>query len=196
MQQSHEVTMLLEKLSAGDRSAGGQLMPLLYDELRAIAGSLFKSERAEHTLQPTALVHEAFLRLAGGGGQAGRNRAQFMAVAAKVMRQLLVDHARAQRALKRGAGQPMARNLVALEQTPSPDSLREADVLDLDEAIAELSKQYPRAADVVELRFFGGLTSVEIAKWLGISDATAERDWMLARGWLARRLGSQGGLAT
>ncbi len=191
MQQSHEVTILLEQLSAGDRSAVGKLMPLLYDELRAVAGSMFKSERVEHTLQPTALVHEAFLRLAGGG-QAGHSRAQFMAVAAKVMRQLLVDHARAQRALKRGAGQPMARNLVALEQSASPDSLREVDVLDLDEAIAALSQQYPRAADVVELRYFGGLKSAEIAQWLGISDATAERDWLLARGWLARRLGATG----
>lgn len=192
MQQSHEVTLLLERLSGGDRSAVSQLMPLLYDELRAIAGSMFKSERAEHTLQPTALVHEAFLRLAGGSGQAGHNRAQFMAVAAKVMRQLLVDHARAQRSLKRGAGQPMARNMVALEQTPSPDSLREADVLDLDEAIAALSKQYPRAADVVELRYFGGMTSAEIAKWLDISDTTAERDWTLARGWLARHFNAAG----
>jgi RNA polymerase sigma-70 factor, ECF subfamily len=188
MQQPHDVTMLLERLSGGDRAAVGQLMPLLYDELRAMAGAMFRDERREHTLQPTALVHEAFLRLAGGSGQAGANRAQFMAVAAKVMRQLLVDHARAQRAQKRGAGQPAVRNLVTLEQTPSPDGMREADVLDLDEAIAALSEQYPRAADVVELRYFGGLTSAEVAKWMDISDATAERDWQLARGWLSRRL--------
>jgi RNA polymerase sigma factor (TIGR02999 family) len=185
MPEGHDVTLLLADLARGDRGAVGKLMPLLYDDLRAMAGSLFRDERVAHTLQPTALVHEAFLRLAGGGGQAGANRAQFLAVAAKVMRQLLVDHARAQRAQKRGGGQ--VRSLMAMDTTPSPDAMREVDIVDLDDALRALSEQYPRAAEVVELRYFGGLSGEEVASWLGISDATAERDWTLARGWLARR---------
>jgi RNA polymerase sigma-70 factor, ECF subfamily len=185
MPGDHDVTMLLADVARGDRAAVGKLMPLLYDDLRAMAGSLFRDERAAHTLQPTALVHEAFLRLAGGGGQAGANRAQFLAVAAKVMRQLLVDHARAQRAQKRGGGH--VRSLMAMDTTPSPDAVREVDVVDFDDALRALAEQYPRAAEVVELRYFGGLSGKEVASWLGISDATAERDWTLARGWLARR---------
>lgn len=191
MSQPHEVTMLLGQLASGDRSAIERLMPLVYEDLRAIAGGMFRGERAGHTLQPTAIVHEAFLRLSGSGGGTGQNRAQFMAVAAKVMRQLLIDHARARNTQKRGGGEP-ARSLVALEGTPSPDGLHEADVLDLDDAMKALAKEYPRAADVVELRYFGGLTKEETAAWLGISDASADRDWTLARGWLARRLGSSG----
>lgn len=191
MNQSQDVTLLLDRLASGDRSAIEALIPLVYGELRALAGALFRDERATHTLQPTALVHEAFLRLASGSGTTGKTRAQFMAVAAKVMRQLLIDHARAQRALKRGgAGDAAARSMVAMvEPTPSPDALREADILDLDDAIKSLAREYPRAAEVVELRYFGGLTNPEAAAWLGISDATADRDWTLARGWLARRLG-------
>jgi RNA polymerase sigma factor (TIGR02999 family) len=199
MSQPHDVTMLLGRLAAGDRSAIEPLIPMVYGELRAIAGAMFRDERATHTLQPTALVHEAFLRLASGSGTTGSTRAQFMAVAAKVMRQLLIDHARAQRALKRGgtagdAGQA-PRSLVAMpiEQTPSPDQVAEADILDLDEAIQGLAREYPRAAEVVELRYFGGLTNPEAAAWLGISDATADRDWTLARGWLARKLGGRSG---
>lgn len=188
MDQKHEVTLLLDELSRGDRAAVGKLMPLLYDEMRAMAGAMFRAERREHTLQPTALVHEAFIRLAGGQGQAGANRAQFLAVASKVMRQLLVDHSRMQRAQKRGGGQP-AGPMMALDETPSPDGLREVDVVDLDDALQALAQQYPRAAEVVELRYFGGLSGKEVATWLNVSEATAERDWALARGWLARRLG-------
>jgi RNA polymerase sigma-70 factor (ECF subfamily) len=194
MSQTPDVTMLLGRLAAGDRSAIEPLIPLVYGELRALAGAMFRDERATHTLQPTALVHEAFLRLASGSGTTGKTRAQFMAVAAKVMRQLLIDHARAQRALKRGgpdAGEARAMMAtVAIEQTPSPDGMKEADILDLDEAIKSLAREYPRAAEVVELRYFGGLTNPEAAAWLGISDATADRDWTLARGWLARKLGA------
>ncbi len=201
MSQPQDVTMLLDRLASGDRSAIESLIPLVYSELRAIAGAMFRDERATHTLQPTALVHEAFLRLSSGSGATGKTRAQFMAVAAKVMRQLLIDHARAQRALKRGgasgASGPEPRSMVAIvEQTPSPDHVQEADILDLDEAIQGLAREYPRAAEVVELRYFGGLTNPEAAAWLGISDATADRDWTLARGWLARRLGGRAGGAS
>jgi len=191
MSQPHEVTLLLNRLAQGDRSAIERLMPIVYGELRALAGAMFRDERDNHTLQPTAIVHEAFLRLSTGAGATGQTRTQFMAVAAKVMRQLLIDHARSQRSLKRGGGEN-ARSLMALEDTPSPDRSQEADVLDLDEAIIALTLEYPRAAEVVELRYFGGLTKEEAASWLGVSAATVDRDWALARGWLARRLGHDG----
>jgi RNA polymerase sigma-70 factor, ECF subfamily len=194
-----EVTRILEELAHGDKAAADRLMPLVYDELRALAGYFFQNERAGHTLQPTALVHEAFVKLAKSGGGAGgaTNRAHFMALAAKVMRQLLIDHARGKQRVKRGgagAGASAASNvtdertMMALDQTPAPDRIIEADVLDLDDALRALSTEYPRAAQVVEWRFFGGLTSQEIAALLGVGDATVERDWVLARGWLKRRM--------
>ena len=206
MAQPHEVTAILERMATGDAEAAERLFPLVYDELRALAGAMFRDERVGHTLQPTALVHDAYVRLAGGAGAgatggagAPQTRAHFMALAAKVMRQLLIDHARARRAAKRGGGAVNVasgrgsdaadeRTLMTLDQTPAPDGVSSADVLDLDEAVVALSAQYPRAARVVELKFFGGLTAQEIATVLGVGDATVERDWALARGWLARRL--------
>lgn len=199
--------MLLNELAAGQSAAADRLLPVLYDELRALAGAFFKHERTDHTLQPTALVNEAYLKLVGGadgGGTASpvqaTSRAHFLALAAKVMRQLLIDHARAKRSQKRGgegeSGGGEARRrigqTIALAQTPSPDSPDEADVLDLEEALQELSKAYPRASRVVELKFFGGLTSQEIATVLEIGDATVERDWVLARGWFNRRMRPEG----
>lgn len=196
MGQRTDVTMLLNELSGGDASAADRLLPLLYSELRALAGTFFKDERADHTLQPTALVNEAYIRLVGGESIHATSRAHFMALAAKVMRQLLIDHARAKRTQKRGgpgesgegSRRHRVRDTIALAQTPSPDAQTEADVLDLEEAMQEFAQQYPRAARVVELKFFGGLTSQEIATVLGIGDATVERDWLLARGWLNRRM--------
>lgn len=199
MGQRTDVTMLLNELSSGDASAADRLLPMLYAELRALAGSFFKNERRDHTLQPTALVNEAYIKLVGG--ESGdpvhaTSRAHFMALAAKVMRQLLIDHARAKRAQKRGGfgeagdGQKRERvsDTIALAQTPSPDGRTEADVLDLEDAMQEFATLYPRAARVVELKFFGGLTAQEIATVLGVGDATVERDWVLARGWLNRRM--------
>jgi len=188
----HDVTQLLNALAKGDRAAGDRLLPIVYDELRALAGAMFKGERPGHTLQPTAVVHDAFLRLAGAATPA-RSKAHFMATAAKIMRQLLIDHARARRTAKRGAGEVRALDTIALDRTPSPEHIPAADVIDLDEAMHELAAQYPRAAQVVEMRYFGGLTDAEIAEYLGVGHATVERDWALARGWLKRRLKPVGG---
>jgi len=208
MGQRTDVTLLLNELAAGQSAAADRLLPVLYDELRALAGSFFRHERTDHTLQPTALVNEAYLKLVGGADAGGSttpihatSRAHFLALAAKVMRQLLIDHARAKRTQKRGgageSGTGDARrrssDTIALAQTPSPDAPNEADVLDLEDAMQELAKLYPRAARVVELKFFGGLTSQEIATVLEIGDATVERDWVLARGWLNRRMQSDCG---
>lgn len=205
MGQRTDVTLLLNELAAGQSAAADRLLPVLYDELRALAGAFFKHERTDHTLQPTALVNEAYLKLVGGTDGGGTttpvqatSRAHFLALAAKVMRQLLIDHARAKRTQKRGGegesgkGEAKRRtnHTIALAQTPSPDGATEADVLDLEDAMQELAMAYPRAARVVELKFFGGLTSKEIATVLEIGDATVERDWVLARGWLNRRMQS------
>lgn len=190
MDTRHDVTELLNAFAEGDRGASDRLLPLIYDELRALAGAMFRDERAGHTLQPTAVVHEAFIRLAGSSAPV-KNRAHFLAMAAKVMRQLLVDHARAKRAQKRGGGH--AASTMDLESTPAPDGGAAADVIDLDAALTELAALYPRAARVVEMRSFGGLKDEECAAMLGIGRATVERDWALARGWLRRRLGETGG---
>lgn len=186
MNTRHDVTQLLNAIAQGDRAASDRLLPIIYGELRALAGAMFRHERAGHTLQPTAVVHDAFLRLADGATPA-KSKAHFMATAAKIMRQLLIDHARARRTAKRGGASDRA-DTIALDQTPTPEHLAEADVLDLDEALHALATQYPRAAQVVEMRYFGGLTDTEIAEFLDVGHATVERDWALARGWLRRRL--------
>ncbi len=195
MSGSSDVTLLIGALGDGDRGAAEKLLPLLYAELRALAGTMFKDERAAHTLQPTALVHEAFLRLAGGArgggvpdGVSALGRTHFLALAAKVMRQVLIDHARARNAEKRNKGQVASNATMALDRTPAPSDGEPLDVLDLDEAIAALAVQYPRSAQVVEMRAFGGLTDSEIGTLLGVSRATVERDWVLAKNWLKRRL--------
>jgi RNA polymerase sigma factor (TIGR02999 family) len=141
-------------------------------------------------LQPTALVHEAFVRMSGSDGLDANDRKHFMAIAAKVMRQVLIDHARAKRADKRGGGKVLA-GVEGLDSTVTPGTsggTRELDVLDLDDALQALAEEYPRAARVVELRFFGGLQVPETAAVLGIAEPTVERDWALARGWLKRRM--------
>ncbi|MFO0830228.1 MAG: ECF-type sigma factor [Phycisphaerales bacterium] len=194
-----DVTAILGDLRAGKPGAAERLAPVLYDELRALAGVLMQNERAAHTLQPTALVHEAFVRLArpSGGGAVASDRVHFMAIAAKVMRQVLIDHARARRAQKRSGGAAVLTDVTMLEQTPSQPfrggQPGELDVLDLDGALEALAREYPRAASVVELRFFGGLSTPDVASVLGISLPTAERDWALARGWLHRRLTAERG---
>lgn len=188
------VTQILEELAAGDRSAGDRLLPLVYGELRALAGSIFSGERAGHTLQPTVLVHEAYLRIVGAASPLQTTgRAHFLALAARVMRQLLVDHARVKRAAKRNPGPASGALQGALDATPGADAIPASDLLDLDAALTELAAEYPRAAHVVELRFFGGLMMEEIAGLVGVNRATADRDWALARGWLSRRLRGTGG---
>ncbi len=179
-----EVTALLQAWSAGDVAAGDRLVPLVYDELRRQAARQLRRERGDHTLRPTALVHEAYLRLAGQERAHWQSRAQFFAVAAQVMRRVLVDHARRQKARKRpGGGQrvTLAEDLVV-------DMPRDVDVVALDQALQELHSVDPRRARLVELRFFAGLTVEEAATALAVSARTVEREWRLARAWLFRRL--------
>ncbi len=183
-----EVTRILAELNQGDGSATERLLPLVYDELRALAGSYFARRQAGHTLQPTALVHEAYLKLAGGEGR-WQNRAHFMAVAAKAMRQILMNHARDKAAMKRGGG---AAKITIIEAvTPASDGSdadRQLDLIALDEALTKLAGVSERQARVTELRFFGGLTIADTAHVVGMSTTTVEDDWRMARAWLGREL--------
>jgi RNA polymerase sigma factor (TIGR02999 family) len=186
-----DLTALLRAWSAGDRAAEEKLLPLVYEELRKQAARQLRRERAEHTLRPTAVVHELYLRLAGQHRTAWANRAQFFAVAAQLMRRVLVDHARERGAAKRAGGWQR----VVLDEDMPGTAPREADLLALDEALAELGELDPRRARMVELRYFGGLTLDETAEALAVSPATVSREWQLARAWLHRRL-ARGAAAT
>jgi RNA polymerase sigma factor (TIGR02999 family) len=177
------VTVLLNRWRQGDSAALETLLPLVYDELRRIAGRQLRRERANHTLQPTALVHEAYLKLVDQHRIEWRNRAQFFGVAAQVMRRILIDHARAQRAAKRGAGET-----VSLETAGEIAGTRVPDVLMLDDALARLAAIDPRQAHLVELRCFGGLTIEEAAHVIGISQTTVKQEWRLAKAWLYHQL--------
>ncbi|HEX9953070.1 MAG TPA: ECF-type sigma factor [Rubricoccaceae bacterium] len=184
-----DVTHLLHDLAGGDGRAADRVMPLVYAELRRIARSHLGRERDGHTLAPTDLVHEAFLRLADATQVSWQGRAHFYAVAAGVMRRLLVDWARARRAEKRGGGAPR----VSLDATGVADRLGQTDrddaLLALDEALADLARRSERQARVVECRTFAGLTIEETAEALGVSPTTVRMDWRLARAWLAAVLG-------
>jgi len=183
---SHEVTRLLGLWSSGHAEALEEIFPLVYDELRSLASGFLCREGVGHTLQPTALVHEAYFRLTGRTRATIRERAHFFAVAAQAMRRILVDHARRRRADKRIG----ARNRVPLDAFP-PISVEPAvDIYALHEVLTDLAVINARQAQVVELRFFGGLTNVEAAEVLQVSVATVERDWHAARLWLRRRLSS------
>jgi RNA polymerase sigma factor (TIGR02999 family) len=177
------VTALLRAWRGGDEEAWGQLVPLVYDELRRVARRQLRRERGEHTLQPTALVHEAFLRLVDQK-VTWQNRAHFFGVAAQLMRRILVDHARQRHAAKRGGGAA----LVALDSANALAPEREVDLLALDGVLEQLTSLDPQQGRIVELRFFGGLTVEETAEALGISPATVKRDWSLAKAWLYRAL--------
>lgn len=181
---SNDVTRLVRELSAGDAEAGSELFPLVYEELRALAGAYFRNQPADHTLQPTALVHEAFVKLVQDVALEPRDRAHFMALAARVMRQVLVDHARSRSREKRGGNQ----RRVSLDSVDLPAEGREIDVLSLEEAMSRLMQLSEQKARLVELRFFGGLTEDEAADVLQISRAAASRDWRFARAWLINEL--------
>jgi RNA polymerase sigma factor (TIGR02999 family) len=181
------VTQLLHAWSRGDVAAREQLFPLVYAELRQRAARYLRRERPAHTLQPTALVHEAYIRLSGRN-EGWKDRAQFFAVASQVMRRILVDHARARGAAKR----PGRRMQITLtEEVAAPDA-REVDLLALDDALDQLAVADPRQARLVELRFFGGMTNEEVASVLGVSEATVYREWRLAKAWLYQSLTSGG----
>jgi RNA polymerase sigma factor (TIGR02999 family) len=177
------VTELLQKWQGGDAAALDRLLPLVYDELRRVARARLRAERPGHTLQATALVHEAYLRLVGGGATP-RNRTHLFAMAATLMRQILVDHARRRDAHKRGG----AATMIALDEGVPAPTVATVDLLALDEALTELSALDPRLCQVVELKFFAGLTIDETAEALHVSPATIERDWTVSKAWLHQRL--------
>ena len=183
----HEVTELLKAWSEGNVAARDLLMPLVYDELRRRASAYLRRERPGHTLQPTALVHEAYLRLVDQRRVAWRNRAQFFGVAAEMMRRVLVDHARANKAAKRSG----MLSRVTLDPDVAFTQPVDIDVLDLDAALARLAAFDARKSRIAELRFFGGLSLKEAGEVMNISLATVERDWQVARAWLFDALSSR-----
>lgn len=179
-----QVTQMLVDWSQGHREAAVQLMPLVYDELRLIARGYLQRERSDHTLQATALVHEAYLRLVDQTQLTWKNRAHFFGVAAQVMRRILVDHARRHRAEKRGGDWAK----VELDEALLSASSRPVDLIALDEALLGLAKLDPRQSQIVELRFFGGLTIEDAAEVLDVSARTVRRDWRIAKAWLRREI--------
>jgi RNA polymerase sigma-70 factor (ECF subfamily) len=185
-----QVTELLSQYRAGRREALDQLVPVVYGELRAIAARYLRGEWAGHTLQPTALVHEAYMRLVDQREVEWQNRAHFFGVAAQIMRRLLVDHARGRNRRKRGGGLlmvPLEENDVA---GPAPDE--GLDLVALDDALERLTALSPQQARIVELRYFGGLSIEETAEVLGVSTMTVKRGWAMARAWLHRELSGEG----
>lgn len=197
-----EMTALFARFSAGEASAAARLMPLIYEELRRVAHRQFRGERADHTLQSTALVNEAFLRLSGEGAASWNDRAHFFRLASQVMRNVLVDHARAKLAMKRGGDS----SITSLDQTAinyheqcaqhlyqdadhtSAAQQVEIDFIALEDALAKLRELSPRQAQVVDLRFFGGLALEDVADVVSVSLATVKRDWTMARLFLKREL--------
>jgi len=180
---------LLDTADAGDERALDALVPIVYEELRAIARRQLAGEREGHTLDTSALAHEAYLRLVDDSRVTRRGRAYFFGAVARAMRQILVDHARRRGALKRGGG----NELVTLEERHALVDGVTPDLLDLEAALQRLGRQGPRQARVVELRYFGGLDNAEVAEVLGISTRTVELDWAMARAWLYRELGGERG---
>ena len=178
------VTELLVRWRGGDRRALEDLMPLVYDELRRLAHHYLRQERSDHTLQSTALVHEAYLRLAGQDPPQWQNRAHFFGIAARIMRQILVEYARGRNAAKRGGDACR----LTLDDSIAPPQQSQVDVVELDRALTELSELDEQQGRIVELRFFAGLTIEDTSEVLGISPATVKRDWVSARAWLYRAM--------
>ncbi len=181
---SPDVTQILREVSDGDKDAPARLMPLVYDELRRLAGHYLRQERPDHTLQPTALVHEAYLKLIDQTRVDWQNRAHFFGVAAQSMRRILVDHARRHQASKRGGPQQKLTLDEAVDYTQPHD----VDLVRLDDALKALAKLDERQSRIVELRFFGGLTIEETAEALHVSPATVKVDWSMAKAWLRREI--------
>ncbi len=182
---THEVTQLLAQLSRGDERAADQLMPVVFEEFRALAASYMAREGRDHTFQPTALVNEAYLRLVDQRQTDWKDRSHFFAIGAQAMRRVLVDHARAKRREKRGG----SAQRVALQDDIALSPGREEDVLAVNDALERLAQLDPRQARIVELRFFAGLNVEEVAEVLGVSKRTVESDWTMVRAWLRKELG-------
>jgi RNA polymerase sigma-70 factor, ECF subfamily len=187
----NDATNMLSRISRSDASerevTAAMLMPLVYDELRALAASFMRLEPPDHTLQPTALVHEAYLRLIDQTGVDWQGRAHFFAIAARMIRRVLIDHSRQRKSARRGgdASRTMLSDTAAI--TPG----RNLDLLMLDDALHRLAELHPKQANVVEMRFFGGLTNDEVAHVLGVSRKTVVKHWSIARAWLSRELDSE-----
>jgi RNA polymerase sigma-70 factor (ECF subfamily) len=180
-----DATLILDRLAAGDESAARELLPLVYDYLRDLAGKMFRQQPHGHTLEPTALVHEAYLKLIRSGDRGWKDRAHFLAVASLAMRQILQDRARRRSTAKHGGD----LDRVSLSPIPAPTSPDNAiDVVALDHALDKLAELNPRQARIVVLRFFGGLDVNEVAEVLGVSKSTVEKEWAHARAWLGREL--------
>ncbi len=184
---SGQVTQLLKAMRAGDAQAADDLLPLVYSELHRLAAAYMRRERADHTLQPTALINEAYLRLVGEEID-WSSRGHFIGIAAHVMRQVLVDHARAHSAQRRAGGVNRVELDENLAAAPNVDPNRVDEVIAIDEALGKLAAESPRQARVVELRYFGGLSVEQIASVLEIAPRSVKRDWALARIWLYRAL--------
>ncbi len=187
LQPPEDVTQKLVQWGRGTEAALHEVMPLVYAELHRLAAGYLRQEREDHTLQATALVHETYLRLRQMDGMEWKNRAHFIGVSAGMMRRILVDHARKHVAQKRGGKEPH----FAIFESEHPTAATDLDIVALDQALDKLAREYPRQAQVVELRFFGGLTTAETAEVLagesgnpGVSESTVERDWRFARAWL------------
>lgn len=179
-----DITLVLDAINRGDSQASEQLLPLVYNELRNLATARMLQESAGHTLQPTALVHEAWLRLAGEGNQNWRNRAYFFAAAAEAMRRILVEHARRKARLKHGGGQQRL-NIEELELAEvAPDDK----ILLVDDALEQLERSHPERAKVVVLKFFGGMTNKEVAETLDMGERSVDRHWVCAKAWLFQKL--------
>lgn len=184
---SGQVTELLHDWARGDKKALDGLLPLVYKELRRLAHYHLQSEREEHTLQSTALVHEAYLRMAGGRPASFENRAHFIAAASRLMRQVLVDYAR-----ERNAGKRQGGCRIELDCLDALAIKSDAELLALDDALDELAKLDPRQGQIVEMKFFGGMSAPEIAEVMNLSRATVDRDWATARVWLHRQMSRTG----
>jgi len=186
MAVQEQITQLLGQLIDGDRSVVDAILPLVYDELRRMAQGQLKGERPDHTLNATALVHEAYLKLVNQNQVNWQNRAHFLAIAAQAMRRILISYARSRMAEKRGSGEPA----VTFNDEVMGKEAKAGELVALDEALVKLQSISERQCRVVELRFFGGLTEPEIAEAIGISVPTVKRDWRVARAWLSRELES------
>jgi RNA polymerase sigma factor (TIGR02999 family) len=179
-----DITLVLDAIDRGESQASEQLLPLVYNELRNLATARMLQESAGHTLQPTALVHEAWLRLVGGDSQNWKNRAHFFAAAAEAMRRILVEHARRKARMKRGGG----RERLNIEDLDLAGSAPDDRIVLVDDAVAELERSNPELARVVVMKFFGGMTNKEVADTLRIGVRSVDRHWMCAKAWLFQKL--------
>ena len=182
-----EITQLLVAWGGGDKQALDKLMPYVYEELRRLARTYMRNQKSDHTLQTTALVNEAYLRLIDSSQVKWQNRTHFFAISAQLMRRILVDFARAKKADKRGGGDPK----VTFDEALPVAGEKESDLIALDEALKELAAMNERQAQIVEMRYFGGMTEKEIGEALDVSERTIRRDWNVARAWLFRELKKQ-----